>query len=68
MKYQIGDDVNVYGPKHSDTSIHSHSFNGTIVDIVDDTYIVEDQDSDFFPIEEDEIDPVPDLTTWHDKE
>lgn len=55
MKYKIGDGVNVSEPKHP-YNIHTHSFSGTIVDIVDDTYIVEDQDSDFFPIEEDEID------------
>ncbi len=50
----IGTAVNVSRPRHGD-SPHLHEFSGTIRDIKDGMYIVEDQDCILFTIEQDEI-------------
>ena len=57
MKISIGDHVVVSDPKHAD-SVHSFSFDGTVIDIVGDKYLVEDQDSDIFMLEQDEIEEI----------
>ena len=54
LNFNIGDDVTVTEPKH-DSSTHNYPFSGTIIDIVGESFLVEDQDSDIFTVELDEL-------------
>jgi hypothetical protein len=55
MKLKINTQV-IVSPKCGSTV--RHEFLGQIVDVVGGQYIVEDQDSDFFTVDEDEVSAV----------
>lgn len=55
MKYKIGQNV-VCKPTHPVVGyLSGGEFLGTITDIIKNDYIIEDQDGDFYNLEEDEI-------------